>query len=115
MLALLLMMMAQPDDVDAAVAHYRAVTAAAPQCHINLNTTDITVCGRRAADRYRLPLIEHTAGDPKYQGAPLERERLLARTSNCQEKTIFLVGCGKVGMSVGTGGVALGGERPLAP
>jgi hypothetical protein len=115
MLALLLMIAAEPDKVDAALAHYQAVTAAAPQCHRDLDTTDITVCGRRAADRYRLPLIEHTAGDPKYEGAPLARELLLARTSNCQEKTIFLVGCGKVGVGVGTGGVTFGGERPLAP
>lgn len=115
MLGLVLIIAAQAADAEAALAHYRAVTAAAPHCHIDLNTTDVTVCGRRNADRYRLPLIEHTAGDPKYQGAPLERERLLARTTNCQEKTIFLVGCGMVGMSVGTGGVTLGGERPLAP
>jgi hypothetical protein len=77
---------------------------------------DVVVCGRRTADRYRVPLIEHDAGDPYHEGVPAERERLLARTNNCQEHSTFLVGCGMAGVSVSSShGVTLEGERPLAP
>jgi hypothetical protein len=102
-------------SVDDAMARYREQTVAGPRCAVARSDTDITVCGRRNADRYRVPLVIHDAGDPKYQGVPADRERLLARTSNCEEKSIFLVGCGKVSVSVGTKGLLLGGERPLAP
>ena len=104
-----------PANVDDAMARYREQTAAGPRCAVERSNTDITVCGRRNADRYRVPLAIHDAGDPKYQGVPNEREQLLARTSNCEEKSIFLVGFGKVGVSVGTQGLLLGGERQLAP
>jgi hypothetical protein len=104
-----------PTNVDDAIARYREQTVAGPHCAVARSNTDITVCGRRNADRYRVPLVTHDAGDPKNQDVPGERERLLARTSNCEEKSIFLVGCGSVGVSVGTKGVLLGGERPLAP
>ena len=77
---------------------------------------DVVVCGRRAADRYRVPLIEYDAGDPRHEGVPAERERLLARTNNCEEHSTFLVGCGMAGVTVSSQhGVVLDGERPLAP
>ena len=45
-----------------------------------------------------------------------QRERLLARTNNCREKSAFLVGCGAAGISVSSRtGVSLSGERPIAP
>jgi hypothetical protein len=110
--ALLLLLQAAPDD---AMARYREKTAVVPRCAAAGEPDEVTVCGRRAADRYRVPLIERDADDPKNEGVPMERERMLARTSNCQEKSVFLVGCGKVGVSVGTAGVSLAGERPLAP
>lgn len=114
MIAALLLVLGQ-SNADAALARYYDKTTAGPRCAAERDSTDITICGRRNADRYRVPLVEHDAGDPKYQGVPAEREQLLARTSNCEEKSVFLVGCGKVGVSVGTNGVELGGERPLAP
>jgi len=77
---------------------------------------DVVVCGRRAADRYRVPFIEYDAGDPRHEGVPAERERLLARTNNCEEHSTFLVGCGMAGVTVSSlHGVMLEGERPLAP
>jgi hypothetical protein len=113
MLAALLILVQSASDE--AMVRYREKTAAGPRCAATADAGDVTVCGRRDADRYRVPLIERSADDPKNEAVPMERERMLARTSNCEEKSIFLIGCGKAGVSVGTGGVHLGGERPLAP
>ena len=98
------------------IAHERELTRAGPQCTAPTDSSEVTVCGRRTADRYRVPLIEVTAGDPAHQGVPAERERLLARTTACQEHNAFQIGCGMAGVSVSTArGVTLGAERPLAP
>lgn len=114
MMWLVLAMQASP-DIDGALARYRAVTRATIECSAT-RPDDIVVCGRREADRWRVPLIQVDPADPKNQGVPVERERLLVRTNNCQEKSTFLVGCGKVGVSVSTlSGVSLIGERPIAP
>jgi len=119
MLALVLIIAGQSASVETAVAHYQAITAAGPHCGTPDNSTDIIVCSRRNADRYRLPLIEPSSGDPKIQDVPGERERLFARTSNCQEKSLFLVGCGSVGVGAkvgfGPGGLYGARLRPLAP
>jgi hypothetical protein len=119
MFAILLILAGQPADAQTALVHYRAVTAVGPHCDTGANGTDITVCARRNADRYRLPLIEQDAGSPKIQNVSAERERLFASTSNCQEKSLFLVGCGKVGVGAtagfGPGGIYGARLRPLAP
>jgi hypothetical protein len=115
MLGVMLSILAQTSIADDSLARYRQTTAAGPRCEAAAGTDDIIVCGRRRADRYRLPLIEYDAGDPHDEAVPVEHERLLARANNCDEKSIFLVECGMTGVSVGTGGVRLGGERPIAP
>lgn len=102
-------------EVDAALVRYRDKTRATVECGA-AQTDDIVICSRRAADRFRLPLIELDLDNPKNEGVPAERERLFARTTNCREKTPFLVGCGKVGVGVSTrGGVRGLGQRPIAP
>jgi hypothetical protein len=113
---LLLLAMQSTASVDAELAAYREQTRATIRCD-GASGEEIVVCGRRNADRYRVPLIEYDPGDPKHEGAPAERERLLARTNNCQEKSVFLVGCGMVGVSasVSAGGTRISGERPIAP
>ena len=98
-----------------AMTRYREKTVAGPRCAVARDPGEVMVCGRRDADRYRVPLVEKDPADPKNEGVPMERERMLARTSNCEEKSLFLVGCGKVGATVGTRGFYLAGERPLAP
>ncbi|MDB5703132.1 MAG: hypothetical protein JWN66_248 [Sphingomonas bacterium] len=110
--ALLILAQSTPDD---AMARYREKTAAGPHCTVAADPGEVTVCGRRNADRYRVPLVERDPANPRNEGVPMERERMLARTSNCEEKSIFLIGCGKAGVSVGTGGFHLAGERTLAP
>lgn len=113
---LLLLAVQSTASVDAALKSYREKTRVTIRCE-GARGDEVVVCGRRNADRYRVPLIEPDAGDPKHEGVPAERERLLARTNNCQEKSAFLVGCGKVGVtaSVGANGAKVGGVRPIAP
>lgn len=102
-------------DVDQAMARYRDQTRAAADCR-DRTGDDILVCSRRDADRWRVPLVQIDPADPKNQSVATERDRLLARTDNCQEKSTFLVGCGMAGVSVSTrSGVSLIGERPIAP
>ncbi|MDF0487610.1 hypothetical protein PX554_05670 [Sphingomonas sp. H39-1-10] len=110
----LLLLLAAPDDV--AITTYHALTSATPACSRPAGD-DVVVCGRRAADRYRVPLVIHDPGDPAYEGVPAERERLFARTDNCEEKSIFLVGCGSFGIkaTVNASGTHVAGERALAP
>lgn len=112
--ALLLLLL--DTSATAAVTQYRALTSATPACS-HPDGDDVVVCGRRSADRYRAPLVVHDPGDPMYEGVPAERERLFAKTDNCQEKSAFLVGCGSVGVkaTVGAGGIHVAGERSLAP
>ena len=102
-------------DVEAAMARYRDQTRVTVQCRSE-KPDDILVCDRRAKDRFRLPLIDIDLDNPKNETVPAERERLLARTNNCEEMSSFLVGCGKVGITVSTrSGVRGLGERPIAP
>ncbi len=99
-----------------ALETYQQKTAAGPRCKAAASGDDITVCGRRDADRYRVPLVVPTLGDPKLVNVPLERAKLVATESPCQTRGPFLVGCGAVGVSVstklGTGKIEY---RPLAP
>jgi len=110
----LILLLAAPDD--AAILAYQARTSAKPACS-RPSGEDVVVCGRRAADRYRAPLVVHDPGDPAHEGAIAERERLFARTDNCEEKSIFLVGCGSFGVkaTVNADGTHVAGERALAP
>ncbi len=102
-------------DLDATLAQYRDRTRAIVECRGG-RPDDIVICDRRAADQFRLPLVELDLSDPKNESVRAERDRLLARTNNCEEKAPFLVGCGKAGIGVSTrGGVRGLGERPLAP
>ena len=99
----------------AAIDTYLEKTSAQPRCKAATGD-EITVCGRREADRYRVPFVMPTPGDPKLVDVPLERARLIATESPCETRGPFLVGSGAVGVSfstkLGTGKVEY---RPLAP
>jgi hypothetical protein len=101
---------------EVAMAHYNKVTATVINCRRGAAGDEIVVCGRREADAYRLPLVEHEAGDPRNEDVYGERERLQHKAATCQGNGPFLVGCGKAGLSFSTrldgSGVAY---RPLAP
>ena len=114
MIAALLMLLGDSPDL---VARARQVMAIEPRCAEAEAPGDVTVCGRRRADRYRVPLIVHDPGDPRHEGVPAERARLLARTSALQSRGPFLVGGGAAGLRMTTGGrgTHVAGLRPLAP
>lgn len=115
MLALLLLSAVPIDDAATLIAR-SATIIAGERCAPDANKTDITVCGRRRADRFRVPFIVHDAGDPKYQPVIDERDRLLNRTNPVQEHSPFLVGGGMSGVTMSTrNGLTGATNRPLAP
>lgn len=73
-----------------------------PNCRQGVPRDAIVVCGKRQADRYRVPLVIREAGDPRGEGVYGERERLQYITTPCQQQGAFLIGCGSVGVSVST-------------
>jgi len=99
-----------------AIATYHALTSVSPRCRGAERADDIIVCGRRGADRWRVPFVEPTAGDPGNETVMGERERLQAKSNQCLDRGPFLIGCGMagVGMVVGLGGQGVR-MRPLAP
>ncbi len=114
-LVLVLAQLAAPDLVVVA----RARTTAEARCTYT-DITDVTVCGRRNADRFRVPLVEHTAL-PSRDAEPGGRIAMLHRTTPVQDMDPFLVGSGFAGLSVGTsfgpgaGKAKVTGARPFAP
>jgi hypothetical protein len=97
---------------------YRRLTTVEPPCNRDPQGSEIVVCARRDADRYRVPLTGiFEPGDPKAETLMGERERLQHITTPCDQRGPFLIDCGMVGVSVST---AIGGGggikyRPLAP
>lgn len=104
-----------PDVTTSAVFEaHRKMTSVEPRCRQPAGD-EIIVCGRRDADRYRVPLSEHDPGDPRAETVMGQRERLQNKTTPCQQRGAYLIGCGMVGVSVST---TIGREgiryRPLA-
>ena len=99
------------------MGNYQAMTRVEPRCSAPRAGNEIVVCGRRRADRWRVPYLLKDAGDPSIQNVSAERNGLIATTTPCQDNSVFLVGCGKgVGLSASVDfasgqGVKL---RPLA-
>ena len=112
MLVLLLML---ADEPSALIARVRALTAVERRCPVDRNSTDVTVCGRRNADRFRVPLLPDR--DSTVNNAAAERTALLHRTNPIQDLSPFLVGGGFAGVTatVGSGKTSVGGARPMAP
>jgi hypothetical protein len=99
-----------------AIEKYQAMTRVEPRCSAPKVSNEIVVCGRRRADRWRVPYLLKEAGDPSIQNVSAERNGLIPTTTPCQDRSIFLVGCGKVGLtaSAGIGGGQGVKLRPLA-
>ncbi|MFW2851654.1 hypothetical protein ACM61V_06980 [Sphingomonas sp. TX0543] len=101
---------------DSAMTHYHALTAAEKRCVMDASRTDVTVCGLRGADRFRVPFIAREPGDPAIQDVPQERGRLIARRSPLEDLSPFLVGGGMVGVHFTTrSGLGVGEARKPAP
>ena len=111
-----LFLLAMIDDPSALIARATVLTAAEQGCVRDPDTTDITVCGLRNADRFRVPLVVHDPGDPRYEAVSAERHRLMHRTTPVEDMGPFQVGGGMAGVSV-TVDAATGAatERKPAP
>jgi hypothetical protein len=93
---------AQSLTAETALMTYTERMTTRPNCKRARAANEIIVCGRRDADKYRVPLIVYDVGDPRAEGFWGERERLQNQTTPCQDNSTFLVGCGSVGISVST-------------
>ncbi|WP_174278739.1 hypothetical protein [Sphingomonas bacterium] len=117
MLPLLLLLADTPDLLARAhdvVAPPRCGVAPAP----DPTPDEVTVCGARRADRFRVPFTVVDPGDPAHEAVMAERTRLLHRTSPLSDLSLFEVGGGMAGVSITVGGRGTGhvaGWRPLAP
>ncbi|WP_374944499.1 hypothetical protein [Sphingomonas sp.] len=118
---MLVLLIAAAQDVDALIATAHARLQAEAHCPIDADVADITVCGRRSADRYRVTFVQRSAAPE--QSVSAERARLLNRTNPVQDLSPFLVGGGFAGVTVGRsfgpggdgGATHVEGRRPLAP
>jgi hypothetical protein len=111
------MMMLMAQGIDPLVEAARTKLSGERGCVVDPQSTDITVCGLRQADRFRVPFIVHDAGDPRREGVQAERVRLLHRTTPLQDLGPFQVGGGHAGVSVTTSadGTRAAGLRRPAP
>jgi len=108
-MAIILLLMIAESSAEAAqslksgdmMARYEKLTRGDPDCRHGRSGDEIVVCGRRDADRYRVPLVEPEAGDRRVESVSAERERYQSKTTPCQNYELFLVGCGMVGVTVG--------------
>ena len=99
----------------------RTRMAAEQRCVINPGVTDITVCGLRQADRFRVPLATHTT-DRRDRVAEGRAALVHARTPR-EDMGPFLGGGGATGVRAtvafgpgeGSGSVAADGMRTPAP
>lgn len=83
--------------IEAEMARYRTATAASIPCRKPQDDNEITVCGLREADHYRVPFVPRDAGREAYG----ERLRRLQDTAppKCGSE-LFFRDCGKIAVGV---------------
>lgn len=87
------------------MARYQEMTQVAVHaCARPSGAHEIVVCGKRAADQWRVPLIEYDAGDPHAETVSDERNRIASAPHLKCGIGAILAGCGMVGVSVSTTG-----------
>ncbi|MFD1787676.1 hypothetical protein ACFSC3_08835 [Sphingomonas floccifaciens] len=95
---LLALLMIAPSDEFAA---YRAATRAEVPCSRASSTDEVTVCGRREADRrYRVPLV----GIPVRDQVLVQTDRLLEDKIDRCGRQLMTNSCGFVGVTMTSGG-----------
>ncbi|MET4896074.1 hypothetical protein RN629_02745 [Sphingomonadaceae bacterium jetA1] len=108
--------LAPAPSVNTIVANTRRMTSVEMRCIYNPDSTDITVCGRRNADRFRVPFAsEPDPGDPRHEAVMTERTRLLARSNPIKDMSPFLVGGGFAGATMETNPRGGGGPTLRKP
>lgn len=115
MMLVALLTMTQVAATDPVVAQYLERTRAEVPCLLSDDPADITVCGRRESDHYRVPFEEPAESD---RDRPLQyTDRLLdPHTKKCGITSRAFSGCGMVGVSASVGfDGKVTRERPLAP
>ena len=112
MLLVTLMSVMAPDEA-AVMAAYRERTRAEVPCRTTTASDEITVCGRREADRYRVSFV---GADPR-DSVPRERARLLEPPMRgCGRIGQVFADCGFAGVTVSTNGSSVRTvSRKLAP
>ena len=87
------------------VQKYLAMTRVEPRCSAPKAGNEIIVCGRRRADRWRVPFVGYEAGDPRNEAVSGERNRLASEPRPPCGTTAFFStsACGMVGVSASVG------------
>ncbi|KQO07059.1 hypothetical protein [Sphingomonas sp. Leaf242] len=117
MLAMLLSLLIE----DPLIATAKARMAAEKPCIQSADETDITVCGMRHADRFRVPLATRIV--ERRDMVTEQRSALVHARTPMEDMGPFLVGGGSAGVRAtvgfgpgeGSGDVKAGGLRPTAP
>lgn len=112
---MLLFLFALQADAAVLVDTARRLTSAEQRCMQDPDATDITVCGLRRADRFRVPFATVNArGDNVAE----QRATLTHARTPMEDLGPFLVGGGAAGVTAtvgGEGGAQFAGMRPPAP
>ncbi len=118
MMLLPILLMLQQSTVAAALADYRSQTQAEVPCRAPSDQSEIVVCSRREADRYRVSFVAPNLGRDS-DAARLNRligDPLQQGITPCGEGA-FTVKCGAVGLTatMGMDGSTRLQRRELAP
>ncbi|WP_380785192.1 hypothetical protein [Sphingomonas sp. R86521] len=112
---MLLFLFALQADAAALVDTARRMTSAENRCVLTTDTTDVTVCGLRRADRFRAPLVTTPS---RRDNVAEQRATLTHARTPMEDMGPFLVGGGAAGVTAtvgGEGGAKFAGMRPPAP
>ncbi len=93
--------LAHAEPTDAIIENAQAKLSVVTRCRAP-SGNEITVCGRRAADKWRVPYIGYDVGDPRSETVTGERNRLASEPPVRCGSGAQLRNCGSVGVSVGT-------------
>jgi hypothetical protein len=113
---LLLLLLAAQSDAATLVDTARRLTSVERRCVRDPASTDITVCGLRQADRFRVPLATHTTD--RRDNVTEQRAALTHARTPMEDMGPFLVGGGSAGVRAtvgGSGGTKVAGMRTPAP
>ncbi|CAM3144975.1 hypothetical protein SPAN111604_06275 [Sphingomonas antarctica] len=102
MVGLIVAAIALPAQAEPMARYHQLTQVAVRGCAQPSSPNEIQVCGRRAADQWRLPLIGRLPGDPHAETVSMERNRLASAPKLKCGIGAILAGCGMVGVSVST-------------